>query len=373
MRNISTNNGQSTELKVKLVHDTQIRQWRYPPSNQYESLVAFVKTSFHINDFLLQFTDDEGDRLTIASQKDLIESYNACKQQFRRSFRIFIISKEANNKSNHINSNNNINNTINNNDPIEFHWGSSCNKCKTSPIQGVRYKCCICSNYDLCTNCKSIKDIHDKSHPFIQLNIYKNKLSRFGVSVQNTHFIGLQELFNNLGLIIGPQPRQQQQQQQHINNNININNNNLSAELICDLTLRDGISCIMDSIETKKWRLKNTGLIEWGYNVELVFISGSKEMLLNKRVSGPNCQPGQNTDITLSVKIPNKIGKYKMYYQLFTDNKPFGPKLSVNINAIHKNNNNNKIHNEKYDLDNQQEIIFENNNNKPKGRRSSMV
>merc|ERR1712130_253434 len=89
------------------------------------------------------------------------------------------------------------------NGAIEFHWGSACNQCKTSPIQGVRYKCCICSNYDLCPNCQSLQNIHDKSHPFIQLKVYKNKFSRFGVSANNTMFVGLNELCNNLGLVLG--------------------------------------------------------------------------------------------------------------------------------------------------------------------------
>ncbi len=68
----------------------------------------------------------------------------------------------------------------------------------------------------------------------------------------------------------------------------------------------------------------------------------TSRMILNKRVSGPTCSPGSNCYITLKVKIPNKIGKYCMYYQLFSDNKPFGPKLYINITAINKNNNHKK-------------------------------
>ncbi len=74
--------------------------------------------------------------LKTQSERDLIEGYNACKQQLRRAFRTLIISKESDNKSNgNINTNNNI---LNTSDSIEFHWGSSCNKCKASPIQGIK-------------------------------------------------------------------------------------------------------------------------------------------------------------------------------------------------------------------------------------------
>ena len=167
----SSTNGHINPLKVKLVFDTDIRQWRYPSSNQWQSLIAFVETSFHIKEYLLQYTDDEMDRITIDSEITLIEAYNLCKQQFRRSFRIFVIEKQCK-----LVTPTNTNSLFTDDDHIEFHWGSSCNQCKASPIQGVRFKCCICPHFDLCANCESIKDIHDASHPFIKLNLYKNSM-----------------------------------------------------------------------------------------------------------------------------------------------------------------------------------------------------
>ena len=43
---------------------------------------------------------------------------------------------------------------------------ATCNKCQSYPILGIRYKCSVCRNYDLCPSCESKTD---HPHPFIQL------------------------------------------------------------------------------------------------------------------------------------------------------------------------------------------------------------
>ena len=35
------------------------------------------------------------------------------------------------------------------------HEGVSCDGCQASPIQGIRYKCTVCSNIDLCQTCET--------------------------------------------------------------------------------------------------------------------------------------------------------------------------------------------------------------------------
>jgi len=48
-----------------------------------------------------------------------------------------------------------------------IHTGVSCDKCGISPIEGTRYKCQICDNFDLCERCEYTSG-HPVNHPLIK-------------------------------------------------------------------------------------------------------------------------------------------------------------------------------------------------------------
>jgi len=48
------------------------------------------------------------------------------------------------------------------------HRGVTCDSCGASPIVGVRFKCTVCPNFDLCKACEA-KGEHAPSHPLLQL------------------------------------------------------------------------------------------------------------------------------------------------------------------------------------------------------------
>merc|ERR1712070_1215656 len=52
------------------------------------------------------------------------------------------------------------------------HNGIYCNVCKQSPIQGVRFKCTVRPNYDLCATCEA-KD--PEQHPMIKIRVPERK------------------------------------------------------------------------------------------------------------------------------------------------------------------------------------------------------
>ncbi len=50
----------------------------------------------------------------------------------------------------------------------EEHIDIACNNCKMVPIKGLRLKCDVCHDYDLCITCMEKRE-HDKSHPLIAI------------------------------------------------------------------------------------------------------------------------------------------------------------------------------------------------------------
>lgn len=51
-----------------------------------------------------------------------------------------------------------------------IHRGVTCNSCGAMPIQGIRYRCSNCIDYDLCETCEAMQ-VHIKTHLFYKIRI----------------------------------------------------------------------------------------------------------------------------------------------------------------------------------------------------------
>ena len=56
----------------------------------------------------------------------------------------------------------------------EIHDGIKCQKCFTEPIIGIRYKCSICEEYNLCENCEKVNE-ETSDHPHVFLKFVKKE------------------------------------------------------------------------------------------------------------------------------------------------------------------------------------------------------
>merc|ERR1719282_1346 len=56
---------------------------------------------------------------------------------------------------------------------LSVHFGVECDVCEMSPINGVRYKCCDCDDYDLCEKCHN--DGQHSQHKMMKILSQQNK------------------------------------------------------------------------------------------------------------------------------------------------------------------------------------------------------
>jgi len=61
----------------------------------------------------------------------------------------------------------------------DIHHGVTCDGCGVVPIKGVRFKCLVCPNYDLCAVCEA-KNAHPADHTLLKLKERKRGCGRFG-------------------------------------------------------------------------------------------------------------------------------------------------------------------------------------------------
>jgi len=159
------------------------------------------------------------------------------------------------------------------------------------PIQGNRYKCFTCPDYDLCEACEDVSK-HPIEHPMLKI--------RFPVICR---------------------PRSTRKQ------------GGPRALYVEDISLRDGVSCYPGIIVTKTWALKNCGETRWPQGVKLLFLSG--DLSPERFIDVPRAQPGEVVQVSAVIKLPLSPKQYTGYYRLATaDGKKFGPRFWVDIIVI---------------------------------------
>ena len=84
-------------MKVKIVQNKDIRVWKYPSHNKYQSLLAYVAKTFGLSDpsqYSLQYKDDEGDNINIKNDEDIDDALDCAMEESRKSLKIFLETEE---------------------------------------------------------------------------------------------------------------------------------------------------------------------------------------------------------------------------------------------------------------------------------------
>jgi hypothetical protein len=107
--------------------------------------------------------------------------------------------------------------------------------------------------------------------------------------------------------------------------------NNLA--FISDVTIPDGTTLAVGQDFTKTWRVQNSGVCQWTTSYKLIYsygeVMGGKSVAISATVA-----PGQQIDLSVDLKVPNKSGKLTGVWTMVDDkNQPFGTLLTVVINV----------------------------------------
>lgn len=168
---------------------------------------------------------------------------------------------------------------------LALHLGIQCDGCGAFPVEGNRYKCVVCPDYDLCERCE-VADVHPRSHVMMKMKVpHRFPLSPKGFSLQS---------------VFGPRA---------------------VATFVDDVTYPDRavVHYKPDSVLMKTWRVKNTGAIPWPKGSQLVYERGALRPATKLPIH-VTAVPGATAEISVPIAIPKPRGRQlKGVYKLVDD------------------------------------------------------
>ena len=174
-----------------------------------------------------------------------------------------------------------------------IHNKIKCDKCKKNPIIGIRYKCTICDNYNLCEKCEDDNQnekFHDLNHDFIRIKKESNKI----IYDKNKYKFVLQN----------------QNEEWNFDLNKVLDENKIELKLI----------------------IGNIGKIKWPKETKIKCIK-NKSKLLCEDIEVPELNENQQETITCKINIQNKIKEkvYKLLLGFFVNNLQYGESMEIKI------------------------------------------
>jgi len=338
-------------ITLKFKHGKEMRRLTIEQPLTYAFVTQLLGQLFpDLRNYTLRYEDPDGDKITVSTQSEIEEAVSCSTNNV---LRFIIADKSSESKPEAVApAPPTPTPTPTAAAPAQnlpaTHFGVTCDGCQMSPITGARYKCFVCNDFDLCSNCESTRT-HDPSHPFIQIsqpNAFRGRGfgcgrgRRFHGSEGVSTGIPFHHHFHGHHPHFGMHPH---------NANVNVNANNAPegvnpdpsvclrrrgkglARFVQDVTIEDGTVLKPNEPFLKVWRVRNSGETAWPSETVLMFVGGD---LLGApaQVAVPRTvNSGEEVDISVNMIAPEKSGRYTGYWRLMSPEGRFGQRVWVDI------------------------------------------
>merc|ERR1711963_1000590 len=223
-------NGKDDELRRILVDRDVVTSFCY-----LQEKLCLVFPQLKQKNFSVQWTDQEGDVITITDDEQL---GIAVTEMDGPVYKLFVKAKDVARTTT---------------DTTAVHAGIVCDGCEMTPIKGTRYKCLVCADFDLCAFCES-----EGKHP--QHNMIK--LPNAGPRFPQRLFKCAQRMHERAGRSQCHQPRRNCRIQAPMFPNIKLFMESIPTCIQQDLPLGEVIEAAMKTAKEKSGKQKETNKTE---------------------------------------------------------------------------------------------------------------
>jgi len=186
---------------------------------------------------------------------------------------------------------------------LPVHERVTCDGCMQCPIQGIRYKCAVCPNFDFCAGCWQK---NDHLHTFYAI---KNPYDCSHAELIATDAHTCSAAWKATEKVLNPQK--------------------LKLKYLREgqLPERDTVFC--GNQVHKTWFVRNSGQRQWPSGCVLTVIRGSLQV---DTALVPPLQPGEQREIGVHFQVPAQVGLFSYAFRATeSDGHPFGEKLHMTI------------------------------------------
>lgn len=243
------------------------------------------------------------------------------------------------------------------------HPGVVCDGCEQSPIVGLRFKCTVCPDFDLCAACED-QGFHPASHPMIKLRpSAKETPGHHPFGGMPPPFAGP---FGMAGMMRGPghwrgrrhgggggfhhgfggmhgghhgkgffgRGRGGWHRGMHGGHGHNWRSESQSqATFLKEANLPGRSEVLPSQTLIKSWQLANNGPAAWPEGTKLVYKRGDLPSVENEFEVG--CLlPGATANVSAVIRTPAEPGRYKAVFRLKDDKGHFGPRLWCDLVVV---------------------------------------
>jgi len=229
-----------------------------------------------------------------------------------------------------------------------IHKNVVCDGCSVEPIVGVRYKCCVCPDYDLCETCEALK-----THPA------EHNLMKIREPLTHGDYRDIRRVMKQQGAPVPAWPRcgrfgrRWQEAAAAAAATASgalcasstdaapgaTNGAPCKGDFVKDATVPDHSFCLPDVTLMKTWLMRNTGDEAWPEGTHVSFISGEvlPDAGSDAKEPVPSAKPGEVVPVSVRVRTPKKLGHFVGNYRVCgPQGTPFGHRLWVLINVANK-------------------------------------
>jgi len=259
-------------------------------------------------------------------------------------------------------------------DAQAVHHGVTCDVCHVSPISGLRYKCTVCPDFDMCEKCEA-KRMHPADHPVIQLRTERHLPAHLPPFFQGEGSQAPSEDGESQSRCPrrggrcggGGRWRRWAAAAAAAAAAVSAASSTSSAEskaepeaqgcpmfecggatesapasapakgpqatMVRHVTLGHGSKLEQGQVLVKTWAVQNTGAEAWPATSKLIFLRGDRELLgETEEFSVIPAAAGQTVEVSVPVTTPVKAGNYTAYFQLAnSERNVFGPRLWLEV------------------------------------------